>query len=246
MYLTAHRVRSPSGQREGINVFVYGLSADVAIEWTRPDVVDLASANPGKLLLEVIEVPPAMNDVSSYLDVVAPDGLSSAQLARTIEHAASLYPAEPKLPVTWRVAPAGLKFHANPAFHPDPPSELRRLKQKLLMVLGFALSPGQQPQVAPAHNPLRVTTTPDDVGVRYMLDAESRRRLWRLRREALPLSMGVTHDGQEELRKLYGAALFYSECATALTGLSIDRINALAGIVFLGARGELLWSSTAP
>jgi hypothetical protein len=79
MYLTAQRVRAPSGQK-GINAFFY-LHRRAWLDEPPPEV--LPEHNPGELLHKQIEIyPPSGNRVLSYLDIVAPDGTPSTQIIR--------------------------------------------------------------------------------------------------------------------------------------------------------------------
>jgi hypothetical protein len=70
MYLTAQRVRSPTGV-EGINAFRY---VHGAVVWQGLPPSGLPDEDPGTLVAQSIAVPPPGNRVRSYLDVVAPDG----------------------------------------------------------------------------------------------------------------------------------------------------------------------------
>lgn len=68
MYLTAQRVLSTTGQC-GVNVFLYSHGHFV---WAGAPAFDVAT-NPGELVDSIVEVPPRMNRVRSYLDIAAPD-----------------------------------------------------------------------------------------------------------------------------------------------------------------------------
>lgn len=70
MYLTAHRVVSPTNQREGVNAFVY---RHEALDWDAAPPVEIPEHNPGTLVAQSISVPPPGNRVRSYLDIVAPN-----------------------------------------------------------------------------------------------------------------------------------------------------------------------------
>jgi hypothetical protein len=245
MYLTAQRVQTRDRSREGVNVFVFrhGQGAP-GIDWRAPDVARIADSNPGTLMLELISVPPAMNDVTSYLDVVAPEGERSAELARAIQQGATLYPGTEKVPATWSAGPVHLRFQANPLIHPDAASEFQRLKDRLLLVLGSGLAAGTtRGGVLRAPTPLRVESRRELRGVRYFLDAASRRLLHEARPELqLPQSLGVTEENLEALTSMYGAAI-HEEFAVALTGLGLDQIRAVSGIVFLDPEGRISWRS---
>lgn len=70
MYLTAHRVASPTTQREGVNAFVY---RHMGQAWEHLSPAEVPQRNPGVLQASSISLPPAGNRVRSYLDVVIPD-----------------------------------------------------------------------------------------------------------------------------------------------------------------------------
>jgi hypothetical protein len=70
MYLTAHRVRSPSTLSEGINSFLY---LHGPYTWRGLPPAGIPEANPGALAAKRITVRPPGNRVRSFLDVIAPD-----------------------------------------------------------------------------------------------------------------------------------------------------------------------------
>jgi hypothetical protein len=72
MYLTAHHVRSASGQ-EGINAFRYVHGGYL---WHGLPPQGIPEQDPGVLVEQILNVPPPGNTVRSYLDVVAPDEVS--------------------------------------------------------------------------------------------------------------------------------------------------------------------------
>lgn len=245
MYLTAQRVRSPEGLREGINVFLFSLDPTSAVDWNGPDI-DAIAASPGRLVLEVIAVPPGMNSVNSYLDAVAPEGTTSAALATQVERLATRF--EEAAPAsTWGEGSVWLRFYANPASHPDAASEFRRLKDRLLLTLGTVATPGApRAGTLPAPRPLRILSTEDESGVRYVLEDQSRRMLRTVRPDLrLPLSLGVTHENRADLLGIYGGHA-YQDFAVALTGLALDQLEALAGVEILAPDGCVLWSSLQP
>ncbi len=76
MYAAAHRVVHRDG-RTGINAFLHHHGPQFswpAAPWTLPET------NPGDLVRERIEVPPGGNRVLSYLDVLAPDDATPAEI----------------------------------------------------------------------------------------------------------------------------------------------------------------------
>ena len=80
MYVTAHLVRSPSGD-EGINGFVHHHGADFS--WP-PDAAALADTAPGRIVLRRVDLPPGSNRVRAYLDVLAPDGTPRGQIEQAM------------------------------------------------------------------------------------------------------------------------------------------------------------------
>jgi hypothetical protein len=248
MYLTAQRVQTRDKKREGINVFIFCHNSQTSqIDWNEPDIALIADKCPGTLMLELIAIPPAMNDVTSYLDIVAPEESSSAVIAKAIQDGAARYPGTQIVPSIWAADSIHLRFQANPLFHPDLTSEFRRLKDRLLSMLGSGLAIGQQrAKITTAPNPLRVITKQDDRGIRFFLDDNSRRVLRHARPELqIPVSLGITHENSEALQTMYGSAQ-YPAFAIALTGLNLDQLKEFAGIMFLGPNGNVLWSSSRP
>src|SRR3990172_1996927 len=84
MFLTAHRVTSPSSGRSGINAFYYRHGDEVAVDWTNPDPVAIGETEPGILVGDAIEVAPGGNLVRSYLDVVAHDATPVAAVEKAL------------------------------------------------------------------------------------------------------------------------------------------------------------------
>ncbi len=76
MLLSAQRVRSVSGLT-GINLYVYR-HATGAWDTSNLDALEQAAS----LESQDFEVPPGNNDVRSYLDIFAPEGTRSAEIAR--------------------------------------------------------------------------------------------------------------------------------------------------------------------
>jgi hypothetical protein len=71
MYITAHRVRAPTSNAEGINAFFY---VHGSVVWDDPVAAGIPDENPGTLMAQSIALsPPSGNRVRSYLDIVAPD-----------------------------------------------------------------------------------------------------------------------------------------------------------------------------
>ena len=74
MYITAHRVRTASGE-EGINAYLY---AHGGLIWQVPPQPE---QEPGTLVNTLLTVQPiGGNDVRSFLDIIAPDDLWWSEL----------------------------------------------------------------------------------------------------------------------------------------------------------------------
>ncbi len=246
MYLTAQRVRSAGGNRQGVNVFLYSHQAMPAAALARMPIQMIADQNPGELALEVIALPPGTNEVTSYLDVVAPDDALGKNLARALDSAATHFPNASVFPLAWEHGELRLRYHVNPALHPDAESEFRRLKDKLRLVLGSGLTGGgpTRPAGGRAPNPLRIVTERDDEGRRYRLETESLRLLRSLRPDlSFPASLGVSTENEGLLRRLYGSSETYGQYAIALTGLAVEQLKALAGVIVIDEHGQSVWTT---
>lgn len=77
MYLTAHHVLSPSTGREGINAFYYSHGPYTWNGFPPPGIPD---QDPGELLAQTVVIAPPGNRVRSYLDVIAPDETTWAEI----------------------------------------------------------------------------------------------------------------------------------------------------------------------
>ena len=83
MYVTAHRVAKGNLPETGINAFLYlhgSAPLDVKASWTDADVDKIVFEKTGTLASKYESVEPGGNRVMSYLDVVAPDKTSAAQI----------------------------------------------------------------------------------------------------------------------------------------------------------------------
>ncbi|HEY2029069.1 MAG TPA: hypothetical protein VGH20_07655 [Myxococcales bacterium] len=239
MYLTAQRVHKVDG-REGINVFGYS-------HRRRQSFSELAelSDDPGDLVFELVALPAGGNAVSSYLDVVAPEGITAATLANMVQAAVLHVPAVAGSDVhgTW----SGLRiaFFASPSMHPEPAIELRALKDRLLFALGSGMATGTPlagTLAAPA--PLRIWAETDDRGRRYVLERTSEDLLSKIlgpEHAPLPESLAIPFDTEADFRKLHGDRL-YEEVAMVLTTLSLEQIRKLAGVEVVDKEHGRLWS----
>jgi hypothetical protein len=241
MYFAAQRVEAPKRNTEGINVLVYRHASIL----DQPVDFEAVARNPGPLLLQLSSIPPGGNTVTSYLDVVTPEQLTMAQIAETIDQLAAAYPDKSDPLDGWAKDRVHMRFYAHSYHHPDPPREFRRLKDRVLLVLGSGLMTGERrlAPIQPAPNPLRIHAQRDAHGTRYSLDAQSRTYVRRLRPEfEVPDTLGVTKDNEDHMRALYGADV-YREFASILTGLTLDQINAVAGLRIYGPDEVEVWNS---
>lgn len=132
MYLTAHRVVSPTAGRAGINAFYYRHGDASAVDWGDPDPGFVAESEPGELVSDDIDVAPGGNLVRSYLDVVAHDSTPleavTQALDRFRESALGSLPAVLRGKVSIRFnAEAGLDPEARPAEFDDLRARVDRL-----------------------------------------------------------------------------------------------------------------------
>ncbi len=84
MYATAHRVSRQETGETGINAFLYlqGFQAHhVTSAWTAADIERVTANEPGTLANKHCSMAQGGNTVMSYLDVIAPDGISAQIIA---------------------------------------------------------------------------------------------------------------------------------------------------------------------
>ncbi|MCE9636586.1 MAG: hypothetical protein K8T90_12850 [Planctomycetes bacterium] len=100
MYLTAMLVRTAVGD-EGINAFAYAHRGHVipSLADGSPDISRVAEFEPGECIEEVADVRPGGNSVVGYLDVVAPDDATRAEVEATLVQLRGAI-ARPKSPWT--------------------------------------------------------------------------------------------------------------------------------------------------
>lgn len=242
MYITAQRVQRQQDAREGINVYVYThrLAPAAGIDWDAPDVERIADHAPGHLQCVVRSVLGEDNLVLSFLDVAVADDVEHAEIAGRLDQAMTQFPGGAG-PVVWHAARMGLRFYAGPQAHEVPANELRRLKDELMPILaGGIATASPMPPPIPAPMPLRAFVLHDDVGYRYEIEEQSRRRLQDLLPDVtIPAFLGVPYEVHEAL----GGHLFV-EYAQVLTHLPLEKINALSGLVFIEQEsGRPLWDS---
>lgn len=125
MYLTAHRVQAPPRDgnpgRQGVNAFYY-VHGQRAWKGAPPAEL-LPESDPGIFVDSIVEIPPPGNTVRSYLDMMALDGTSLAQLRAAIAAA----PRPAALPVIWSVGDVWCRFGTDVRLAPQWRRELQRL-----------------------------------------------------------------------------------------------------------------------
>ena len=124
MYVTAHRVRAPSGEL-GINAFLHLHGEGFA--WpSNPS--RLPEANPGRIARKAAALAPGGNAVLSYLDVLARDGTMSSKVARAL-HAFEAVLVKSPNPAVFNHAGVTIRFGAvkSRGRGPERLSELRAL-----------------------------------------------------------------------------------------------------------------------
>lgn len=133
IYLTAHRVVSPTTDEEGINAFRY-TSGNYTWEGPAPAPFDL-DEDPGVLVGKRVSVPPPGNHVRSYLDIVAPADVALHELRGALAAAAD-GDAPERLPAEWSSGRVWLRFGAERALLPFWRTEMRRLFDSAAPLMG--------------------------------------------------------------------------------------------------------------
>jgi len=226
--LTAQRVRSPSGI-EGINVFFYTHGADAAIDWSRPDITEIAANRPGHRFGEAIEVAPGGNAVLSYMELAAADQTTYEMIALTLESAESRIDGHDVVIIP---GPISLKFATTIGLKPNAQQEYRMLRWRLLEVFG------RQLQWRAGH-PLVITERHIDAERVFELDPRSAERTRSLRQEEWTQhTLRVSDDIASEFELIHGSVR--SHAAELLTGLSADEILKLGGYQVVDVTGREL------
>jgi len=229
MYLTAHHVRAPDGS-VGINAYLHrhSQSDETRINWERPDVARIANELPGKDVAQAIEVKPGGNTVLGYLDVVAPERADPAFLAdslRLFEH----YVREAHFPVVFSSNRIAIRFGIVIGLQRLAFAEFRRLRARVLQLLGDTTESKVRQLVGGVSDPVKVIVARDESGEVYQLSPESVRRVAAVRPEFGPaVRMRVSDDTKSDFESLMGD--FYPHIVTSLTGLSREQLGQLGGV----------------
>ena len=222
MYLTAHRVWSRTSQREAVHAFFYRhatpLIPPIDVSW-------IADHNPGELLSSSVELPPAGNDVRSYLDIVASEDIGVHGLTALVEALAQDVAARSL--VVRNFKDTGARFSAVPSISD---------RRKELLELGAAIRDlyvrGE------SHAPIRIRIENRPHSVRYSLDPESDMRLRKLRGpdQTRPAHVVVDRDTLEALEDAQGP--IEEQVIPILSGLDMMQIHAIGGVEFLTETGS--------
>ena len=162
LYLTAHKVLSPTGQT-GVNAFRYAQAAVRSFELVEVD-------DPGVLEAQRIEVSPGGNEVLCFLDVLAPDATEPRSIKLVLE----------ALRQSWEAGrlEAAVQDDVHAHFVPGStpaksiPNDLECVIRGLVAVAESSPAPSARDA-----RPVTITVTSTDDGQRYALDEDSRLRL---------------------------------------------------------------------
>ncbi|TAK30202.1 MAG: hypothetical protein EPO40_08815 [Myxococcaceae bacterium] len=245
MYLGAQRVRSTGGE-EGVNIFGYSHRGSTDIDWRAPDIHRIADRMPGRLMFTITQVAAVGNAVLSYLDVAVADDVPARTVVQLLNAAMLAWPREAPRPVAWSHGPMALGFYVTPSRRERADTELRELKDELVLAVAMAVT--QQQGIAPLQirppGPLRIFRHSGAAGERYVLDSGSRTFLQQTFPEVpLPASMTVTHENKTAFAQFVGASL-EAEVVQVLTRIPLAQIDPLVGVVILDPNsGSEVWRS---
>ena len=235
MLVTAQRVTSPSGDRSGINAFLYSHGqAGAEIDWSNlesarvPEIVRTVTAH---LDAELLELAPGGNAVSSFLDVLAPDGTSSDLIMGVLRQGVGLLQFGG---VSSGVVRGPIALQLNAALIPPErrQDEFRQLTDRIDKLLS-------SPKKSDGRRlpPLRVVASRFATGWRMQLDeagaarVRSRHPDWKL--------LSVTADDEVLLQLRQTNPDLLPHVLASAVGLSVDQAFALGGVEVvdnLGAR----------
>ena len=233
MLVTAQRVTSPSGDRSGINAFLYSHGRNAAeIDWDDlqsaavPEIVRTVTAH---LEAELLEVAPGGNAVSSFLDVLAPDGTSRDLIMSALRQGMGLLQFGG---VSSGVMRGPIALQLNAALIPPErrQDEFRQLTDRIDKLLA-------SPQKSEGRRlpPLRVVASRLATGWRLQLDEAGAARVrarypdWRL------LSVTVDDEVLLQLRQTNPDLL--PHVLASAVGLSVDHAFELGGVEIVDSQG---------
>lgn len=171
MYLTAHRVVSPTTGRTGINAFHYRHGEVPEVDWTNPDPGVIPETEPGNLISDDVEVAPGGNLVRSYLDVVAHDSTAIHAITQALDQFRES--ALGSVPAVLRGV-VGIRFSAEAGLAPEAlPLEFDNLRDRVDRLLRSP-SPSTWRVLEPLTIEMKVS--PDETWFQLAHSAEERLR----------------------------------------------------------------------
>lgn len=247
MYLSAQKVRDADGA-EGVNVFVYThRGVDCAgVDWNVPDVGHVADHCPGKLAAAVRSVTAKRATVLAFLDIVAAETLPATAVAQLLQSGAARWPGR-GWPTSWHAGPLGLRFFAVRALRSEAQPEplFRELKDAVLPILGFVVSQERGAATFPVRppGPIVIERHRTPVGHRFELSPDAVELLRGAVPDATIRSLSISADTMDAFERFTGHAT-EDEAVSALTGLRLDQVDALAGALVVDMEsGETIWRS---
>lgn len=229
MYLTAHRVRSRDGQSLGINVFLYDHHGESipGMSWDAPEVRRVEE-RPGVLVGDSVDLVPGGNEVLSYLDVVAADGVVPGLLVEALRQAEATV-GSGGLPFESRGGRVAIRFGAQTGLEGSEQEEFRALEERAILLLS---SPTRSLKTGAP--PLEAEVALDEQGFQCALTPESIRRLRPLKGPTWrPARISVSHDTAADFQMIH--ADLKRELIPMLTGLQLEQVLALGGFRFIEA-----------
>lgn len=235
MYATAHRVRTSQGAI-GINAFLHEHGEEgQAINWSTVSISRIADHEPGALVAQATAVAPGGNSVLSFLDVLAPDGTTPAQVeaALKLQMGALLSGV---LPTEARIQNISLRFGAVFGLQQGAGIEYTELANHLLHVVRERPAPRWL-----GKEPIDIVAAPRTGTVSLSLAASSRERLEREGAlKGAPRSVSVDGGVADAFEELHGDVLIH--LVPLLTGLSLEDLAQIGGVrVRFAGREEVVW-----
>lgn len=237
MYLTAHRVYSPSKKKTGINAFLYrhGGKPVPGMSWEHPVVELVAEQHVGTRGPEHVEIAPGANRVVSFVDVVAADDTPMDQIEAAIRATGGrLSPGQ--LPLSTIVGAVAVRFGAQFGLAEA------QLREEFEQIAAQALELLKNP-TEPAWNtrePLDVDVEQNEEGLRFSLRPDAKRRLAALHDAGWHAPrVSISHDTRDAFEAVHGDVL--RNFVPILAELDAERVADMGGMRFYNARtGQLL------
>lgn len=233
MFLTAHRVTSPSSGRSGINAFYYRHGDEVAVDWTNPDPVAIGETEPGILVGDAIEVAPGGNLVRSYLDVVAHDATPVAAVEKALADCRAR--TDTGVPMVVRGS-VGVRFGVELGLEEDARGpEFEDLRDRALGLLRSPSGPSWR-----GLDPLTIEMSVSGGETAFRLAPNAIDRLRPVAGTAwVPAGVAVRREVREDLAFFRGDIL-REITRTLLPSVSEERLLALGGVRVVDQSGALV------